>query len=76
MIELGKRNIEYRPHTNIKAYALADFLLEICYKLKSIQTIMAADPSEPEAGQDIWELHIDGSARKKGSRVLKYHSDD
>lgn len=30
-------------------------------------TVMPIDPLEPEASRDIWELHTDGVARKKGS---------
>nr|KAJ0188267.1 hypothetical protein LSAT_V11C900483780 [Lactuca sativa] len=66
-IELGEHDTDYRPWNNIKAQALADFLVEIPDTLRGIPKALPPDPLEPETSKEIWELHIDDTTSKECS---------
>ena len=66
---MGEHDIEYRPRTNIKVKALANFLVEIPDTFRGIPKALPTDPLEPEANKYVWELHTDGAASKEGSGV-------
>lgn len=68
-IEMGEHDINYHPLIGIKAQTLVDFLAEIPYTLREITKAILADPLEPEASKDVWELHTDDAANKEGSGV-------
>ncbi|KAK3001098.1 hypothetical protein RJ639_020684 [Escallonia herrerae] len=54
-IELGEFDIEYKPHTTIKAQALADFIVECRLPEEPLQLVISAAP-------DPWNLYVDGSS--------------
>ncbi|XP_042460238.1 uncharacterized protein LOC122043709 [Zingiber officinale] len=51
--DLGEYDIQYQPHTIIKAQALAFFLMEV---------------HQPDS-EEIWKIYMDGSSTQKGSGV-------
>lgn len=48
VIKLGEHDIDYRPCTDIKAQALADFLVEILDTLRYTSAVLPIDPSKQE----------------------------
>ena len=52
-MELSEFDIQYRPHSAIKAQSLADFVTEV-------------QNSEPEA---MWKIFVDGSSTRLGSGI-------
>ncbi|KAL0455608.1 UNVERIFIED_CONTAM: Pro-Pol polyprotein [Sesamum latifolium] len=55
-VELSEYDISYVPRTNIKAQALADFILE-----------MGGMSVEDTSSNRVWLLHVDGSSTTQGS---------
>ncbi|KAK3011810.1 hypothetical protein RJ639_012571 [Escallonia herrerae] len=54
-VELGEFDIEYKPHTTIKAQALADFIVECTLPEEPPQLVISTTP-------DPWNLYVDGSS--------------
>lgn len=66
-IELEEHEISYRPETNIKGQALADFLLEILDDVKeAIHKKESSGTDQPKDSQR-WTLYTDGASSKEGS---------
>ncbi|KAK3004136.1 hypothetical protein RJ639_018990 [Escallonia herrerae] len=59
-IELGKFDIQYKPHTAIKAQALADFIVECTLPENTPQLVISEVP-------DPWNLYVDGSSAASSS---------
>ena len=73
-LELDQYGLVFRPHTTIKAQALADFIAESAPGLgnateKPNNVLKAAETlaSPASLNGDIWHLHVDGASNYKGS---------
>ncbi|KAK3015956.1 hypothetical protein RJ639_007333 [Escallonia herrerae] len=64
-VELGKFVIQYKPHTVIKAQAIADFIIECTSPEDPPQLVIYEVP-------DPWNLYVDGSSAvgSSGARII------
>ena len=74
VIELGEFDIEYIPHTAVKAQALADFVAEFTgapeptpeYSKKAVEPV-EANLAASSPSSEMWKLFVDGSSNSGGS---------
>ncbi|GAA0152265.1 hypothetical protein LIER_37459 [Lithospermum erythrorhizon] len=64
-IELNEFEISYIPRTTIKAYALAEFVIECTARAPpKVQT--QSEEQQEEANEFEWSMHVDGARNDKG----------
>ncbi|KAK3001122.1 hypothetical protein RJ639_022192 [Escallonia herrerae] len=69
-VELGEFDIQYKPHTAIKAQALADFIVE-CTLPEDPPQLVISEVTDP------WNLYVDGSSAigSSGARIILISSE-
>ncbi|XP_074301182.1 uncharacterized protein LOC141632541 [Silene latifolia] len=67
-VHLSGYNLKFEPRTTIKSQALAEFVSDFC---PALQTQAEQDilNLEEDKGEQVWELHVDGTSNAKGARV-------
>lgn len=66
--KLSKFNNIFKPHSDIKAHAIDDFIVEFVDDSEGEGFL--GYPSETTPGikeEQVWEIHVDGSPNSRGS---------